>query len=117
MCSNGTSTSIPIKTRVRQIGLKGEIELWLFAKLVVSFYQFAVYGGSGLTTEREQKGRAQRARNSMQKHRFVRGRRGEASGERERSSPAQLPGEKTALLLTQDSLCLTLLLLSLFLPR
>lgn len=33
--------------------------------------------------------------------------------ERERSSPAQLPGEKTALLLTQDSLCLTMLTLAL----
>lgn len=33
----------------------------------------------------------------------------EGERERERGSPTQLPGEKTALLLTQDSLCLTTL--------
>lgn len=37
-----------------------------------------------------------------------RGTQGEGR-ERKRNSPAQLPGEKTALVLTQDSLCLTLL--------
>ena len=68
---------------------------------------------SVLTAAKEQKGRVERARNSMQKYRFERGGRGRVRGrerekERERCSPTQLPGEKTGLLLTQDSLCLTM---------
>lgn len=67
-----------------------------------------MYRGSCLTSVREQKGRVWIARNSMQKHWFVQGGRRKGSGGRG-SRPAQLPGEKTALLLTQDSLCLTML--------